>query len=80
MDTLLGWVKKKKTKKYGNKSEVGPDTAKPIGIELGGRMGIQMNGILQGMTKFAEGRGKRAQRGDSTSEDEARHREDVAAR
>ena len=32
---------KAKTKKYGNKSEVGPDTAKPIIIELGGRMGTQ---------------------------------------
>ena len=38
---------KEKTKKYGNKSEVGLDTAKPISIELGGRMGIQTIGILQ---------------------------------
>ena len=54
----LGWVKKEKKKKYGNKNEVGPDTAKPISIELGGRMGIQTNGILQGMaTKLAEARG-----------------------
>ena len=51
-------MKKKKQKKYGNKNEVGPDTAKPISIELGGRMGIQTNGILQGMTtKLAEARG-----------------------
>ena len=53
------WLgEKEKTKKYGNKNEVGPDTAKPISIELGGRMGIQTNGILQGMTtKLAEARG-----------------------
>ena len=50
--------RKRKTKKYGNKNEVGPDTAKPISIELGGRMGIQTIGILQGMTtKLAEARG-----------------------
>ena len=32
---------REKTKKYGNKSEIGPDTVKPITIELGGRMGPQ---------------------------------------
>ena len=37
---------------------VGPDTVKPISIELGGRMGTQTIGILQGMTsKFAEASG-----------------------
>ena len=53
------WMgEKEKTKKYGNKNEVGPDTAKPISIELGGRMGTQTIGILQGMTtKLAEARG-----------------------
>ena len=53
------WMgEKEKTKKYGNKSEVGPDTAKPISIELGGRMEIQTIGILQVMTtKLAEARG-----------------------
>ena len=53
------WLgEKEKTKKYGNKSEVGPDTAKPISIELGGRLGIQTNGILQGITtKLAKARG-----------------------
>ena len=71
---------KEKTKKYGNKSEVGPDTAKPISIELGGRMGIQTIGILQGMTtKLAEARGGEAQRGDSSQENEAHHREGAAA-
>ena len=30
---------REKTKKYGNKNEVGPDTVKPISNELGGRMG-----------------------------------------
>ena len=54
--TWLG--EEEKTKKYGNKSEVGPGTAKPISIELGGRMEVQTNGILQGMTtKLAEARG-----------------------
>ena len=47
-----------KTKKYGNRSEVGPDTVKPISIELGGRMGTQTNGILQSLTsKLAEASG-----------------------
>ena len=53
------WLgEKEKTKKYGNRNEVGPDTAKPISIEIGGRMGTQTIGILQGMTtKLAEARG-----------------------
>ena len=32
---------REKTKKYGNKHEVGPDMVNPISIELGGRMGSQ---------------------------------------
>ena len=49
---------KEKTKKYGNRAEVGPDTVKPISIELGGRMGTQTIGILQGMTsKLADASG-----------------------
>ena len=53
------WLgEKEKTKKYGNKNEVGPDTEKPRSIEQGGRMGVQTNGILQGITtKLAEARG-----------------------
>ena len=53
------WIgEREKTKKYGNKNEVGPDTAKPISIELGGRMGTQTIGILQGITtKLAEASG-----------------------
>ena len=47
-----------KTKKYGNGLEVGPDTVKPISIELGGRMGTQTNGIVQSLTsKLAEASG-----------------------
>ena len=46
---------KEKTKKYGNRMEVGPDTVKPVSIELGGRMGTQTIAILQSMTsKLAE--------------------------
>ena len=48
-----------KTKKYGNRSEVGPDTVKPISIELGGRMGTQTNGILQSMTSKLAGSERR---------------------
>ena len=49
---------KEKTKTYGNRAEVGPDTAKPISIELGGRLGVQTIAILQGMTsKLAEASG-----------------------
>ena len=53
------WMgEREKTKKYGNRNEVGPDTAKPISIELGGRMGTQTIGILKGMTtKLAEASG-----------------------
>ena len=55
--------RKGKTKKYGNKSEVDPDTAKPLSIELGGRMGTQTIGILQGMTtKLAKARGESSTR------------------
>ena len=36
---MLG--EREKTKNYGNRAEVGPDTVKPISIELGGRMGTQ---------------------------------------
>ena len=43
-------------------------------------MGTQTIGILQGMTtKLAEAREGRAQRGDSSQKNEARHREDAAA-
>ena len=49
---------REKTKKYGNRMEVGPDTVKPISIELGGRMGTQTIAILQSMTsKLAEASG-----------------------
>ena len=49
---------KEKTKKYGNRAEVGPDIVKPISIELGARMGTQTIAILQGMTsKLAEASG-----------------------
>ena len=49
---------REKTKKYGNKNEIGPDTVKPISIELGGRMGPQTVNVLQNLTKkLAEARG-----------------------
>ena len=49
---------REKTKKYGNKSEIGPCTVKPISIELGGRMGPQTISVLQNLTtKLAEARG-----------------------
>ena len=53
------WLgEREKTKKYGNRNEVGPDTAKPISIELGGRMGTQTIGILKSLTtKLAEASG-----------------------
>ena len=51
-------VRKEKKKDNGNKSEVGPDTVKPISIELGGRMGPQTISVLQNLTtKLAEARG-----------------------
>ena len=34
---------REETKKYGNRNEVGPDTVKPISIELGGRMGLRQS-------------------------------------
>ena len=49
---------REKTKKYGNKHEVGPYTVKPISIELDGRMGPQTVNVLQNLTtKLAEARG-----------------------
>ena len=35
-----------KTRKYGNRDEVGPNTAKPVSFELGGRMGTQTIALL----------------------------------
>ena len=47
----------RKTKKDGNKNVVGPDTVKPISIELGGRPGPQTTSVLQSLTtKLAEAR------------------------
>ena len=49
--------RKRENEKYGNKNEVGPDTVKPISIELGGRPGTQTISVLQSMTtKLAEAR------------------------
>ena len=49
---------REKTKKYGNKNEIGPDTVKPISIEIGWRMGPQTVNVLQNLTtKLAEARG-----------------------
>ena len=49
---------RERTKKYGNKNEIGPNTVKPISIELGGRMGPQPASVLQNLTtKLAEARG-----------------------
>ena len=42
----------------GNKNEVGPDTVKPISIEIGWRMGPQTVNVLQNLTtKLPEARG-----------------------
>ena len=38
---------REKTKKCGNKNEVGPGTVKPISIELGGRPGPKTISVLQ---------------------------------
>ena len=57
---------REKTKKHGNKNEVGPDTVKPISIELGGRMGPQTISVLQNLTTKLG----RAQCGDGTQENE----------
>ena len=49
---------REKTKKHENRNEVGPDTVKPISIELGGRPGTQTITVSQSMTtKLAEARG-----------------------
>ena len=49
---------REKTKKYGNKNEVGPDTVRPISLELGGRLCPQTLSVLQNLTtKVAEARG-----------------------
>ena len=49
---------REKTKKYGNRNEVGPDTVKSISIELGGRPGTQTISVSQSLTtKLAEARG-----------------------
>ena len=45
-----------KKKKYGNRNQVGPDTVKPISIELGGRQTI--NALQSLTTKLAEARGE----------------------
>ena len=45
----------KTERKYENRDEVGPNTAKPVSFELGGRMGTQTIALLQEMTtKLAE--------------------------
>ena len=69
---------REKTKKYGNKNEVGPDTVKPISIELGGRMGPQTVNVLQNLTtKLAEAFWWRAQCGDGSQENETCCRKDT---
>ena len=40
---------KEKTKRYGNRNEIGPDAVKPISFELG-RPGPQTTTALQGLT------------------------------
>ena len=64
---------REKTKKYGNKNEIGPDPVKLISIELGGRMGCQTVSVLQNVTTTWW----RAQRGDGSQEDETRCRQDT---
>ena len=50
---------RERTTKYGNRNEVGPDTVKPISLELGGRAGTQTTAVLQAMTrKLAEANGE----------------------
>ena len=50
--------REKKTKKCGKRNEVGPDTVKPISLELGVRPGPQTISVLQSLTtKLAEARG-----------------------
>ena len=56
--TLQHKGEREKTKKYGNRIEVGPDTVNPISLELGGRLGPQTVSVLQSVTaKLAEARG-----------------------
>ena len=51
-------AEREKTKKYGNSNEVGPDSVKPISIELGGRPGTQAISVSQSLTtKLAEALG-----------------------
>ena len=46
---------KENTRKHENRNEVGPDTAKPVSFELGGKMGTHTIAVLQEMTtKLAE--------------------------
>ena len=49
---------KEKTKKAGNRTEIGPDAVTPISYEVGGRPGPQTVSVLQGpTTKLVEARG-----------------------
>ena len=71
---------KEKTKKYGNRMEVGPDTVKPISIELGGRMGTQTIVTLQSITsKLADASGRRNLRCLKPPKDKAPDGADIAA-
>ena len=48
----------RKTRKYRNWYEIGPDKVKPISFELGGRPGLQTINVLRGLTtKLADARG-----------------------
>ena len=49
-DTLQHKGKEKKRRSTETRNEVGPDTVKPISIELGGRMGPQTVDVLQNLT------------------------------
>ena len=62
------WIgEKETTKKYGNNSEVGPDTAKPISIELGRENGNPDDRHPTGHDdKARRSEGRRAQRGDGS--------------
>ena len=51
---------KEKTKKYGNRDEIGPDTVRPISLELGGRLGPQTTTVLRGLTTKLAATGTRA--------------------
>ena len=42
-----GMGERGKTMKYGNKTEIGSDTVKPVSCELEGRQGAQTREVLQ---------------------------------